>query len=96
LHNLQYVMGIRKAPRVSATHVHIGYIVPILGDPFANSLDAPLRIIEANVEDSGKEGSVQRSFYRGTGPVACQRCLDSEALPGSKVFQSSAKNLLSG
>jgi len=57
------------------------------GYALADSLDAPLRIIQANVEESGEEGSFQRRFDRRIGPVACEGGFDSEALLGSKVFR---------
>jgi hypothetical protein len=96
MHDLQYVTGIREAPSVSSTYVRIGHIVPALGHALPDSLDAPLRIIQANIEESGEEGSFQRCFYRSIGPIACQGGFDSEALRGSKVLRGAAKNLLSG
>lgn len=42
--------GVREASRVSTTNVRVGHIVPALGYAFADSLNAPLRIIQTNEE----------------------------------------------
>lgn len=75
--------GIGEASRVSATNVRIGHIVPALGYALADSLNAPLRIIQTNVEEPGEEGSFQRRSNRIVRPVAGQSGFDSEALGGS-------------
>lgn len=96
MHDLQYLAGIREAPCVSSTYVRIGDIMPALSYALADSLDAPLRIIHANIEESGEEGSFQRRCYRRIGPVACKCGFDSEALQGSKVLRGAAKNFPPG
>jgi hypothetical protein len=50
MHDPQYLARICKAARVSATHVQIGHVVPAPGDPLADSLDAPLRVIQADID----------------------------------------------
>jgi hypothetical protein len=70
--------------------------VPALSHPLADSLDASLRVIQANIEASGEEGSFQRRSNRIVRPVACQGGFDGEALGGSKVLRASAKNFPSG
>ncbi len=84
--------SIREASRVSSTNVRIGHIVPALGDAFADSLKAPLRIIQTNEEQSGEKGSFQRSSNRIVRPVASEGGFDCEALAGSKILRASAKN----
>jgi hypothetical protein len=88
--------GTREASRVSAANVSIGHIVPALGYALADSLNAPLRIVQTNIKESGEEGSLQRCPNRIVCPVASQGRLDSEALGGSKVLRASDKNFSSG
>jgi hypothetical protein len=86
--------GIPGASRVSAANVSIGHIVPALGYALADSLNAPLRIVQTNIKESGEEGSPQRRSNRIVCPVARQGRLDSEALGTSKVLRAFGEEFL--
>ena len=87
---------IGEASGVSATDVRIGHVVPALGYALADTLNAALRIVQTNIEESGEKGAFQRRPDRIARPVAGQGGFDCEALAGSKVARASAKSFPSG
>jgi len=55
VHDPQYLACVCEAASVSAAYIRIGHVVPALGYPLADSLDAPLRVIQTNIEEPREE-----------------------------------------
>jgi len=66
--------------------------MPALSDTFANSLDAPFRVIQTNVEEPGEKRSFQRCPDRRVRPASRQSRFDRKALFSSNVLRGPPKH----
>src|SRR6266566_482725 len=55
-------LRVREAPYITAPYVVVGYIVPTLGDAFANTLNTALRVIDTNVDELRGKHLFKRGF----------------------------------